>query len=119
MPRATLFFRGGGGTWVRLWHRYRQDVCLARASAPANPPTGLQSRGPHNTQQRSADDLGALIMSPTREWAEPIAKEELAENTGVIVRRAVGGTRKRQTLGDVRILPSSRGQSRSSPRYPV
>jgi ATP-dependent RNA helicase MSS116 len=51
-----------------------------------------------------ADDIRAIIMSPTRELAEQIAEEaqKLAKNTGIIIQRAVGGTRKRQMLEDVR-----------------
>jgi ATP-dependent RNA helicase MSS116 len=50
-----------------------------------------------------ADDIRAIIMSPTRELAEQIADEamKLASRTGIVVQRAVGGTRKRQMLQDV------------------
>lgn len=49
-------------------------------------------RGPRTT----ADDIRALIISPTRELAEQIAEEakKLTRNTGVIVQTAVGGTQK-------------------------
>ncbi|OQO10198.1 hypothetical protein B0A48_04555 [Cryoendolithus antarcticus] len=49
-------------------------------------------RGPRTT----ADDIRALIISPTRELAEQIAEEakRLVKNTGVIVQTAVGGTQK-------------------------
>lgn len=49
-------------------------------------------RGPRTT----ADDIRALIISPTRELAEQIAQEarRLVKNTGVIVQTAVGGTQK-------------------------
>ncbi|KAK4541980.1 hypothetical protein LTR36_007180 [Oleoguttula mirabilis] len=53
-------------------------------------------RGPRTT----ADDIRALIISPTRELAEQIAEEakKLVRNTGVIVQTAVGGTQKRVGL---------------------
>lgn len=53
-------------------------------------------RGPRTT----ADDIRALIISPTRELAEQIADEakKLVRNTGVIVQTAVGGTQKRVGL---------------------
>jgi ATP-dependent RNA helicase MSS116 len=49
-------------------------------------------RGPRST----ADDIRALIVSPTRELAEQIAEEakKLVAGTGVIVQTAVGGTQK-------------------------
>lgn len=49
-------------------------------------------RGPRST----ADDIRALIVSPTRELAEQIAAEakKLVSGTGVIVQTAVGGTQK-------------------------
>lgn len=49
-------------------------------------------RGPRST----ADDIRALIISPTRELAEQIAEEakRLVAGTGVIVQTAVGGTQK-------------------------
>ncbi|KAK5133619.1 hypothetical protein LTR08_007567 [Meristemomyces frigidus] len=53
-------------------------------------------RGPRTT----ADDIRALIISPTRELAEQIAEEakKLVKGTGVIVQTAVGGTQKRAGL---------------------
>lgn len=47
-----------------------------------------------------ADDIRAIIISPTRELAEQIAEEarKLVRNTGVIVQTAVGGTQKSQGL---------------------
>lgn len=49
-------------------------------------------RGPRST----ADDIRALIISPTRELAEQIADEakKLVSGTGIIVQTAVGGTQK-------------------------
>ncbi|KAF7195916.1 ATP-dependent RNA helicase, mitochondrial [Pseudocercospora fuligena] len=54
--------------------------------------SGYGRRGPRTT----ADDIRALIISPTRELAEQIAVEakKLTKNTGVIVQTAVGGTQK-------------------------
>ncbi|KXT16448.1 hypothetical protein AC579_1776 [Pseudocercospora musae] len=54
--------------------------------------SGYGRRGPRTT----ADDIRALIISPTRELAEQIAAEakKLTKNTGVIVQTAVGGTQK-------------------------
>ncbi|KAI0171881.1 DEAD-domain-containing protein [Hypoxylon sp. FL1284] len=48
----------------------------------------------------SADDIRAIIMSPTRELAEQIGVEakRLAQHTGIVVQTAVGGTRKRESL---------------------
>lgn len=50
-------------------------------------------RGPRTT----ADDIRALIISPTRELAEQIAEEakKMCRNTSIIVQTAVGGTQKR------------------------
>lgn len=47
-----------------------------------------------------ADDILAIILSPTRELAEQIGEEarKLCHGTGVIVQTAVGGTRKREML---------------------
>jgi ATP-dependent RNA helicase MSS116 len=52
--------------------------------------------GPRST----ADDIRALIVSPTRELAEQIAVEakRLVAGTGVIVQTAVGGTQKSMGL---------------------
>ncbi|KAM0708652.1 hypothetical protein Q7P35_005304 [Cladosporium inversicolor] len=49
-------------------------------------------RGPRST----ADDIRALIISPTRELAEQIADEakKLVSGTGIVVQTAVGGTQK-------------------------
>ncbi|KAK5705644.1 hypothetical protein LTR17_021510 [Elasticomyces elasticus] len=51
-------------------------------------------------KRTTADDIRALIISPTRELAEQIAEEakKLVKNTGVIVQTAVGGTQKRVGL---------------------
>lgn len=48
----------------------------------------------------TADDIRALIISPTRELAEQIAAEarKVAKNTGLIVQTAVGGTAKNAGL---------------------
>jgi len=53
-------------------------------------------RGPRST----ADDIRALIISPTRELAEQIAEEakKLVSGTGIIVQTAVGGTQKSMGL---------------------
>ncbi|KAH8912532.1 DEAD-domain-containing protein [Coniochaeta sp. PMI_546] len=50
-----------------------------------------------------ADDIRAIILSPTRELAEQIAVEaqRLAQNTGIVVQRAVGGSAKRAMLSQV------------------
>ncbi|EFW99056.1 dead box RNA helicase [Grosmannia clavigera kw1407] len=47
-----------------------------------------------------ANDILAIILSPTRELAEQIGEEarKLCHGTGVIVQTAVGGTRKREML---------------------
>ncbi|KAI7371749.1 DEAD-domain-containing protein [Hortaea werneckii] len=65
-----------------------QDPSLAKRS--------FGRRGPRTT----ADDIRALIISPTRELAEQIATEakKLLSNTGCIVQTAVGGTAKRAGL---------------------
>lgn len=48
----------------------------------------------------SAQDIRAIIISPTRELAEQIAVEarRICKNTNVIVQAAVGGTQKQQML---------------------
>ncbi|KAL8298513.1 hypothetical protein RB597_006697 [Gaeumannomyces tritici] len=48
-------------------------------------------------------DIRAIVISPTRELAEQIAKEaeKLCANTGLKVALAVGGTRKRQSLQEM------------------
>lgn len=53
-------------------------------------------RGPRAT----ADDIRALVISPTRELAEQIAEEarKLVRSTGIIVQTAVGGSQKRQGM---------------------
>jgi ATP-dependent RNA helicase MSS116 len=53
-------------------------------------------RGPRTT----ADDIRALVISPTRELAEQIAEEarKLVRGTGIIVQTAVGGSHKRQGM---------------------
>jgi len=53
-------------------------------------------RGPRST----ADDIRALIISPTRELAEQIAEEarKVTKGTGIIVQTAVGGTQKMMGL---------------------
>lgn len=50
-----------------------------------------------------ADDVRAIILSPTRELAEQIAVEaqRLAQNTGIVVQRAVGGSAKGAMLRQV------------------
>ncbi|KAK3670274.1 hypothetical protein LTR78_009828 [Recurvomyces mirabilis] len=57
---------------------------------------GFSRRGPRTT----ADDIRALIISPTRELAEQIAEEakKLVSGTGIVVQTAVGGTQKRAGL---------------------
>ncbi|KAF2479886.1 P-loop containing nucleoside triphosphate hydrolase protein [Neohortaea acidophila] len=56
-------------------------------------------RGPRTT----ADDIRALIISPTRELAEQIAVEarKVVAHTGLIVQTAVGGTQKRAGLAAI------------------
>jgi ATP-dependent RNA helicase MSS116, mitochondrial len=51
-------------------------------------------------RRASSDDIRAIILSPTRELAEQIGVEakRLAQNTGIVVQTAVGGTRKRESL---------------------
>ncbi|EMD00362.1 hypothetical protein BAUCODRAFT_80806, partial [Baudoinia panamericana UAMH 10762] len=53
---------------------------------------GFSRRGPRTT----ADDIRALIISPTRELAEQIAEEakKVTRHTGIVVQTAVGGTQK-------------------------
>ena len=52
------------------------------------------------TKRTTADDIRALIISPTRELAEQIAVEakKIVANTSLIVQTAVGGTQKREGL---------------------
>lgn len=56
-------------------------------------------RGPRTT----ADDIRALIVSPTRELAEQIAEEakKVTRGTGLIVQTAVGGTQKSMGLRNI------------------
>lgn len=56
----------------------------------------MRDRGPRS----SASDIRALIISPTRELAEQIAKEadKVVYGTGLRVQTAVGGTAKREGL---------------------
>lgn len=63
----------------------------------ADPQLGNKPRG---YKRARADDIRAIIISPTRELAEQIAAEaeKLTLNTGLIVQLAVGGTQKRQML---------------------
>ncbi|KAK6220417.1 DEAD/DEAH box helicase [Colletotrichum tabaci] len=52
----------------------------------------------------NAGDIRGIIISPTRELAEQIAIEaqKLCGNTGLVVQRAVGGTRKDEMLARTR-----------------
>ncbi|EAW07270.1 DEAD/DEAH box helicase [Aspergillus clavatus NRRL 1] len=60
----------------------------------------IQQGGSRRSSHASASDIRALIISPTRELAEQIAKEarRLAAHTNVVVQTAVGGTHKREGL---------------------
>ncbi|KAK3688572.1 P-loop containing nucleoside triphosphate hydrolase protein [Podospora appendiculata] len=51
-----------------------------------------------------ADDIRAIIVSPTRELAEQIGAEarKLVQGTGLVVQTAVGGTQKRMMLQKTR-----------------
>ncbi|KAL1604342.1 hypothetical protein SLS59_004139 [Nothophoma quercina] len=62
-----------------------------------DPKLGEKVRG---YKRAKADDIRAIIISPTRELAEQIAVEakKVTQNTGLIVQTAVGGTMKRQML---------------------
>ena len=55
---------------------------------------------PRGYKRAKADDIRAIVMSPTRELAEQIAVEakKVTSGTGIIVQCAVGGTRKREML---------------------
>ncbi|EAU34306.1 conserved hypothetical protein [Aspergillus terreus NIH2624] len=55
---------------------------------------------PSRNNRPTPSDIRGIIISPTRELAEQIAKEarQLAYGTGVVVQTAVGGTRKREHL---------------------
>ncbi|KAI4788277.1 DEAD-domain-containing protein, partial [Aureobasidium sp. EXF-8845] len=63
-----------------------------------DPSLGERSRGyaARRGNKTTADDIRAIIVSPTRELAEQIAVEakRLVANTSVIVQTAVGGTQK-------------------------
>ena len=56
----------------------------------------LQYRKSRGRKRASADEISAIIISPTRELAEQIAVEakRATENTAVIVQTAVGGSAK-------------------------
>ncbi|KAF2800683.1 DEAD-domain-containing protein [Melanomma pulvis-pyrius CBS 109.77] len=55
---------------------------------------------PRSNKRGKADDIRAIIISPTRELAEQIAVEakKVTSGTGLIVQCAVGGTQKRLML---------------------
>lgn len=55
---------------------------------------------PRAAYRARADDIRAIIVSPTRELAEQISVEarKVCKGTGVVVQTAVGGTQKRQML---------------------
>ena len=59
-----------------------------------------QRAASRRTNRTTADDIRALIISPTRELAEQIAVEakKIVANTSLIVQTAVGGTQKREGL---------------------
>ncbi|KAH9908788.1 ATP-dependent RNA helicase mss116 [Xylariomycetidae sp. FL2044] len=59
---------------------------------------------PGHRNQATPRDIRAIIMSPTRELAEQIGVEarKLASHTGIVVQTAVGGTRKREALFNMR-----------------
>ena len=64
----------------------------------------LGQRAANRRRRRTtADDIRALIISPTRELAEQIAAEasKLVANTSLIVQTAVGGTQKRAGLAAI------------------
>ena len=62
-----------------------------------DPQLGERVRG---YKKAKADDIRAIIISPTRELAEQIAVEakKVTSGTGIIVQTAVGGTMKRAML---------------------
>lgn len=62
-----------------------------------DPKLGEKVRG---YKRARADDIRAIVISPTRELAEQIAVEarKVVSNTGIIVQVAVGGTQKRAML---------------------
>ncbi|KAI8935538.1 hypothetical protein NX059_008108 [Plenodomus lindquistii] len=62
-----------------------------------DPKLGEKVRG---YKRAKADDIRAIIISPTRELAEQIAVEaqKVVAGTGIVVQTAVGGTQKRAML---------------------
>lgn len=62
-----------------------------------DPTLGERTRG---FKKAKADDIRAIVISPTRELAEQIAVEakKITVNTSIIVQVAVGGTQKRSML---------------------
>ncbi|KAH6633403.1 ATP-dependent RNA helicase mss116 mitochondrial precursor [Boeremia exigua] len=62
-----------------------------------DPKLGEKTRG---YKRAKADDIRAIVISPTRELAEQIAVEakKITQDTGLIVQAAVGGTQKRMML---------------------
>lgn len=69
-----------------------------------DPSLGERQRGyRRQTNRTTADDIRAIIISPTRELAEQIAVEakRLVANTSVIVQTAVGGTQKSAGLRNI------------------
>ncbi|KAL5113298.1 hypothetical protein ACEQ8H_008832 [Pleosporales sp. CAS-2024a] len=62
-----------------------------------DPKLGERVRG---YKKGKADDIRAIIISPTRELAEQIAVEanKIVQGTGIVVQTAVGGTMKRAML---------------------
>lgn len=57
-----------------------------------------------NRARASSQDIRAIIISPTRELAEQIAVEgrKVAQNTGIVIQTAVGGTRKLEGLQKIK-----------------
>ncbi|KAH7083260.1 ATP-dependent RNA helicase mss116 mitochondrial precursor [Paraphoma chrysanthemicola] len=55
---------------------------------------------PRGYKRGKADDIRAIVISPTRELAEQIAVEakKVTSGTGIVVQTAVGGTQKRMML---------------------
>jgi ATP-dependent RNA helicase MSS116 len=66
-----------------------------------DPKLGERVRG---YKRAKADDIRAIVISPTRELAEQIAVEakKVTEGTGIVVQVAVGGTQKRAMLDKTR-----------------
>ncbi|KAF2853264.1 DEAD-domain-containing protein [Plenodomus tracheiphilus IPT5] len=62
-----------------------------------DPKLGEKTRG---YKKAKADDIRAIVISPTRELAEQIAVEaqKVTAGTGIVVQVAVGGTQKRAML---------------------